>query len=430
MKLQRDIGLAVAMSLVIGTVIGSGIFMKPGVVLASAGSVSNALWAWVLGGLISLAGGLTIAEVSTRIPKTGGLYVYLEEVYGRLWGFLAGWVQTILYGPAVIGGLGLYFGSLFAHLFGLDPGWKTGIGILTVAFLALMNALGTKYGGWIQTVATAGKLVPIALIIVFGVWKGDSSLSGWEPITTEVSMGMAILATLWAYDGWMMVGAVAGEMRDPVKQLPRAIIGGLSIVMVLYLGVNVALLHVLSPAEIVSLGENAAGTAAAQLFGSVGGSLISVGILVSIFGCLNGKIFTFPRVPYAMADRGQLPASGFLSKVHPKFGTPLNAIALQAVLAILLMLVLNVDRLSDIAIFVVCLCNIFAFLALFQLRKRPVDAGQRLYRVPLYPWVPIAAIAGGIYVVYSMLAAKPFDALMAIGLTVIGWPLYAWMNRK
>lgn len=429
-QLRKDIGLMVAMSLVIGTVIGSGIFMKPGKVIESAGDSTMALWAWILGGIITLASGLTIAEISTQIPKTGGLYVYLEEVYGKVWGFLGGWVQTIIYGPAIIGALGLYFGSLLANLFGIDDKWKLVLGLAAVIFLAGVNMLGTKYGGFVQTAATIGKLVPIVLIAVFGIWKGDSQiLNISSAITSETSMGAAILATLWAYDGWMLIGFVAGELKNPAKILPKAIIGGLSIVTAAYLAVNVALLHVLPASQIQQLGENAAGTAAGILFGDVGGKLITVGILVSIFGCLNGKILAFPRVPYAMAVRGQLPAAGMLSKISERFSTPIAAIILQVVIAVIMMVVSNPDRLSDIAIFSVYLFYIQTFVAIFLMRKRN-PAAKRTYSVPLYPFIPLVAIIGSAYVVVSTILNKPIDTMLAIGVTLIGLPVYWYLNRK
>jgi basic amino acid/polyamine antiporter, APA family len=428
--LKKDIGLTVAMSIVIGTVIGSGIFMKPGKVIAASGGSNMALLAWVLGGIITIAGGLTVAELSTQIPKTGGLYVYLEEVYGKVWGYVSGWVQTIIYGPAIIGALALYFGSLLANLFGMPASWKMVFGLVAVLFLGAVNSLGTKYGGMVQTAATAAKLIPIALIAIFGIWKGHGDILGMASGSHQpISMGAAILATLWAYDGWMLVGFVAGEMKNPAKLLPKAIIGGLLLVIAAYLLVNVALLHVLTASQIVQLDENAASTAAATLFGGIGGKLISIGILISIFGCLNGKILTFPRVPYAMAERGQLPASGLLSRVHKKWGTPVNATISQIILAVILMVLADPDRLSNIAIFVVYIFYIQAFIGVFILRRRN-KSQLRSYSVPLYPIVPLIAIVGSAFVVISTLFDSPRDSLLAIGLAAIGLPLYWLLNKR
>jgi basic amino acid/polyamine antiporter, APA family len=428
--LQKNIGFIVATSLVIGTVIGSGIFMKPGIVIASAGDSTMALWAWVIGGMITLASGLTIAEVSVRIPKTGGLYAYLEEVYGKFWGFLCGWVQTIIYGPAVIGALGLYFGSLVAGLLGLSNNSKTIIGIISVIFLCIVNLLGTKYGGFVQSISTFGKLVPIILIAVFGISQGDVPVFGMESESSQaISMGAAILATLWAYDGWMNVGFVAGEMKNPAKTLPKAIITGIIIVMLAYLSVNIAMLHILPANKIVELGPNAAKEAATLLFGEMGGKLIAIGILISIFGALNGKILTFPRIPFAMAEHKLLPGAGWLSRVHPTFKTPVQATILQIVIAIIMMLAGNPDRLSDIAIFTVFLFYGLAFYAVFLLRKNGND-NAHLYKVPLYPITPIIAIVGTIYIVGSTLIHNPVDSLFSIFIALTGVPIYKMLQSQ
>ncbi|MED1420568.1 APC family permease [Bacillus smithii] len=430
-QLKRNIGFVVATSIVIGTVIGSGIFMKPGIVLASSGGSTMALWAWIIGGIITLASGLTIAEVSVKIPKTGGLYAYLEEVYGKFWGFLCGWMQTIIYGPAVIGALGLYFGSLVADLVGWSETGKLFVGVSSVLFLFILNVIGTNLGGFIQSLLTVAKLVPIAMIAIFGIWHGDSHITGMSSGNSQsISMGAAVLATLWAYDGWMNVGFMAGEMKNPSKTLPKAIITGIAVVMIAYLSVNVALLHVLPASKIVELGPNAAHTAASILFGDIGGKLIAIGILISIFGCLNGKIMTFPRIPFAMAEDRLFPGAKWLSKVHPKFQTPLYASLFETVLAILFMLVGNPDRLSDIAIFVVFLFYGLAFYAVFLIRKKEDGQQNSLYKVPLYPLTPIVAIVGTLYIVGSTLVDKPIDSFLSILVALAGIPLYKFLTRR
>lgn len=428
--LKKNIGFAVATSLVVGTVIGSGIFMKPGIVISDTGNSTLALWAWIIGGIITLASGLTIAEVSVKIPKTGGLYAYIEEVYGKFWGFLCGWVQTLIYGPAIMGALGLYFGSLVAGFFGISDSNKILIGIGTILFLGFMNLLGTQYGGLIQNISTIGKLIPIILIASFGIFKGNVSvLNMGSGVTHSFSMGAAVLATLWAYDGFMNVGYMAGEMKDPSKTLPRAIISGILIVIVAYLTVNIAMLHVLPASKIVELGPNAASTAAAHLFGSMGGKLITIGILISIFGCLNGKVLTFPRIPYAMAKDGFLPGKKALSSIHPKYKTPVGATVSQLVIALLMMLFGNPDRLSDIAIFTVFAFYGLSFLAVFILRKKTAE-NKNMYRVPFYPITPLVAILGAVYIIVSTLINSPMDALLSIGISIIGIPVYAKLNAN
>jgi len=429
-SLKKGLGLVATMALVVGMVIGSGIFMKSGKVILAAGDSTMALTAWLLGGIITMAAGLTIAELGVQIPKTGGLYTYLDEVYGKLWAYTYGWMQTVIYGPATIGALGLYFASLLLPFFELSEGLKLPIALGIVLFLTLINCLGSRYGGFIQTVATIGKLIPIGIIAVLGLWKGNGQILGMTSgVSPSLGMGAAILATLWAYDGWIGVSFVAGEMKNPAKQLPKAIIIGLGIVIVAYLTINIAILHMLPAAEVAALGKLATSTVAGLLFGEIGGKLISVGILVSIFGALNGYILTNARVPYAMAVRGQLPGSGLLAKVPDSVGTPVNAMILQVVLASLLMIGWDPDALTDIAMFVMWSFYISAFIAVFLLRKRCPHT-VRSYSVPGYPIVPIIAILGAIYIVGSMLLDNPVHALAAIGITVAGLPVYWLLKRR
>ncbi len=428
--LKKDLTMLAGTALVVGMVIGSGIFMKPGKVIAAAGDSTMALAAWVLGGIITITAGLTIAELGAQIPKTGGLYAYLDEVYGKMWGYLFGWVQTLIYGPATTGALGLYFASLLLPFFNLPDTWKLPVAIATVSFLAGVSALGTKYGGFIQTVSTAAKLVPIVLIAVFGLWKGNGQILAMPSGAAETAgMGAAVLATLWAYDGWINVSFVAGEMKNPAKELPRSIIIGLSIVMIAYLLVNMAMLHVLPASDIVLLSNRAAGTAAGVLFGEVGGKLISIGILISIFGALNGYILTGARVPYAMARNGLLPGAGMLGKVHTKSGAPANALLLGAILSAILMTLGDPDRLTDMAMFIVWVFYILAFVAVFVLRKRYPET-KRPYSVPGYPIVPVIAILGSVYIAFSMLVNNPGDAMYALGITVAGIPMYMIIKKK
>ncbi|SDW98199.1 serine/threonine exchange transporter, LAT family [Marininema mesophilum] len=429
-QLKKEIGFTVALALVVGTVIGSGVFVAPGAVLKEAGSSSMALLAWLLAGLLTMAGGLTIAEVSTQIFKTGGLYVYLEEVYGKTVGYLSGWMQTVIYSPAVIGALGLYMGSLVAGLFKWSEQWNIWIGIGTVVFLAVVNSLGTRFGGILQTVLTVAKLIPIALIVVFGIWQGEAPVLGGESgFSGGGNLGGAILACLFAYDGWIIVGTVAGEMKNPAKLLPKVIFAGLALATAVYLLVNVALFDVLSPEKVATLGANAGGSAAEILFGEIGGKLITVGIIVSIFATLNGMILGSSRIPFAMAERGQLPFSKFLSRVHPISRVPVVAIACQVMIAIGLMLVSNPDKLAQISVFAIFIFYILAFFAVFILRRRNRGI-KRPYNVPLYPWIPVLAILGSSFVVVSTLLTQPRDSLMAIGIMVIGLPILWWLERK
>ncbi|RMB01001.1 APA family basic amino acid/polyamine antiporter [Thermoactinomyces vulgaris] len=433
-KLKKDLGFWPAISLVVGVVIGSGIFVKPGTVLDYVGGDSSlALLAWLLGGLLMLAAGLTIAELSARIPKTGGLYIYLENVYGRFSGFLSGWVQTVIYQPALIGSMGLYFGLLTGNYLSLAESWHLWIGIGTVLFLTIVNSLGVKYGGIIQVITTIAKLVPIVLISTFGLWQGSGDIFSSATFGgSKEGLGAAMLAAMFAYDGWIAASSVAGEMKNPAKILPKALSLGLVVIIVAYLAVNLALLSVMPAGQIQALGENAAGTAAGLLFGEVGQQIISIGIIISIFGGLNGKILSYPRLAFAMANDRLLPGGNFLSQVHPKFGTPIRAILLQILLAVLFMVLSDPDRLSEIAIFAIFIFYIQAFIAVFLLRKRDPEWVREKgnYRVPLYPVTPVLAIIGSLFVVFSMLTHDLEGAVITILIALAGLPFYGWMKRK
>lgn len=428
-QLKKSIGFWTATSIVVGIVIGSGVFVKPGLVLKQAGSSTAALLAWVLGGVMTIAAGLTIAEVASRIPKTGGIYSYIEEVYGERLGFLAGWVLTFLYGPGLMGALSLYFAVLLQPFFGYEADLIKTVALATLSFLAMMNILGVKYGGYIQT-ATAGiKLIPIFLILVVGLTSGENDIfSALNVDPVAVSFGSAVLSTLWAYDGWILVGNVAGEMKDAKRILPKAIIIGLSVVLVAYLGVNTAMLKVLSADKIVELNTGAAGVAAEVLFGSWGGKLLSIGILVSIFGCLNGAVLSSPRVPYAVSTKGDIKGCSWLGKVHPSFKTPMNAILLQVFVAIAMIMLASPDQITDFAIFSVYIFYTLAFFSIFILRKKqPAHDG---YRTPLYPVIPLIAVVSALYILGNTVIMQTKIALISIVITAFGLPIYLLLKKK
>jgi basic amino acid/polyamine antiporter, APA family len=431
---RKSLSVWTALSIVIGCVIGSGVFVKPGKVLVATQSSSQAILAWVLGGLLTLAGGLTIAEIAFRIPKTGGLYVYMEELFGKVWGFVSGWVQAIIYGPALMSALSLYFGSLFTQFFSLDASMSKGVGFIALFFLSAISAWSTQYSATISNVTTVIKLLPIALIGIFGIMNGNEPIFNVQlpgaGTTAAAGLGAAILATLWAYDGWIQVSNIAGEIENPSKNLPRAIIGGLTAVMIVYVVVNMALFHVLPKDQIATLNERAAPTASEILFGSWGGRLIGLGILVSIFGCLNGNILTMTRVPYAMAARGAFPFADIFSRINPKTGTPFQSIALKVFCACVMMLFLNPDRITDIAIFSMYIFYAVVFLGIFKLRKIYGKPAPGQYSVPFFPVIPVAAFAGCLFICYSMAVNAPLDAIVSLVIAGAGVPVYFWTNYR
>ena len=434
-ELKKSLGLAAAFSTVVGVVIGSGVFFKPqAIYTATNGAPGLGILAWILGGLITIAGGLTATEVSAAIPKTGGMMIYIEEIYGKRYGFLTGWMQTVLFFPGTIAAVAVIFAQQASELLGSTSNnmkMVLPIAIGIILLTALLNTIGSSFGGSIQTVATLGKLVPLVLIIIFGFTKGNSTSiltpmvgEGVNPVTT---LGQVLIATLFAYDGWINVGAIAGEMKDPGKDLPKAIVGGLSLVMAVYLAINVAYLWV-APASSLANVTSPASLVATKLFGPIGGKLISAGILISVFGTLNGYLLTGPRVVYALTKEKLLPGSKILSKVN-KGGSPYNSILLISILACIYALTGQFNLLSDLTIFAVWVFYVLTFIGVIILRKTKPDL-YRHYKVPGYPVIPIIAILGGTFVVINQLITTPLISLGGIIITIIGLPIYAYMNKK
>ena len=435
-KLQKNLGFAAALSTVVGMVIGGGVFFKPqAVYTATGGAPGLGMIAWVIAGVMTIAAGLTAAEISAAIPKTGGMMVYIEEIYSKKLGFLTGWMQVVLFFPATIAALAVMFGQQSAGLIG-NESLVLPITIGVILLISVLNSLGSKTGGLIQTVATIGKLIPLALIIVFGFVKGGGNNPILTPMVGEgVSaggvVGSLLIAILFAYDGWINVGAIAGEMKNPGKDLPKAIVGGLSLVMAVYLLINVAYLWVLPANELAQYSSPASAVAEA-IFGPFGGKFITVGILISVFGALNGYLLTGPRILFTLGTQKSLPASNFFGSVN-KNGVPANATLTMGVVACLYALTGQFNLLTDLLMFAVWAFYVLTFIGVFKLRKDQPNL-ERPYKVPLYPFIPMIAIAGGLFVVVSQLLLSGFtNTMISLGgvvITLIGLPIYSFVQKS
>lgn len=432
-ELRADLGLISALSLVVGMVLGAGAFMKPPAVLAAAGDFNLALAAWAIGGLFSISGGLTLCELGVMFPRTGGIFVYLEEIYGPKVAFLYGWMISVIFGPALVGALTGYFSSVFCLLFNIPDSYNGVVGAGALGFIACVNSIGVKEAGYLQTVATFCKLIPIVLLAVFGIWKGNGQVAIFSAsgggIATAAPFSVAILATLFAYDGWAQVASVAGEIKNPSKVLPKAIIGGISFLVIVYISINIAMFNIFPVSEMVALGHDASSIAAQRMFGLMGGNLIAVGIMISILGGLNGYIMTLSRTIYIMGKRGQIFGASILSKIDNDSNSPVNAILMLVTSSYVYCRLLDADKLSDIAMFSVWLFYLLAFIGVIIARKTHADV-PRSYKVLCYPVVPLVAIGGAIYVIYGMLSYQFLNGIISIGLTLAGLPLYYYLNRS
>ena len=434
-KLKRELGVGAAMSIVVGCVIGAGVFFKPYAIYgATGGAPGMGMLAWIFGGLASLLGALTFAEVAVMIPKTGGMVAYLGDVFNEKIGFLAGWMQTIIFYPAFLAGYGVTVGEELGAYIGMQ--FKLPIAIALIIALVALNSLGSRTASRIQVVSTVCKLIPLFLLMIFGFILGSGSNPIFTPMVGEgksagAVLGSTLLAVLFAFEGWTNVGAIAGEMKNPARDMPLAIVGGVSIIMGVYFVINMAYLWVIPANELMTI-SSPASAVAMRIFGPVGGTLVKVGIIISVIGAANGFLMSGSRVAFHLADMGTLPGSAKLAALNAN-QIPFNSIFLIGFLACIYSLSGEFNLLTDLAVFSCWIFYTLTFLCVIRLRKTQPNA-QRKYKVPLYPWIPLIAIGSGIYVVVSQLFLSGTRATImsvaSIAITLAGLPVYMAVKKK
>ncbi|WP_236008158.1 APC family permease [Levilactobacillus andaensis] len=417
-----------------GTVIGGGVFFKTASVVAANHSANMTLAAWILGGLLTICAGLTSAELAAAIPRTGGAMRYLEYAYGKPVGFLMGWAQMLVYYPANIAALSIIFGVQFVALFHLAAAWQLPVAILCGLSITGLNFLGAKVGGTVQSIALIFKLIPIIVIVVFGLFAPAQTTIQLWPISTGDHIGWgsafssSLLATMFAYDGWISIGNIAGEMKHPERDLPRAIILGLALITVVYTLINLVFLKTL-PIDLIAGNQNAAADASMKLFGQLGGKLVTIGILISVYGAINGYTLTGMRVPFAMAEEDSLPFSKYFRRLSRRTYVPYFAGSVQFGIALIMMFMGNFDVLTDMLVFVMWVFNCLIFLAVFKLRRKEPEL-NRPYQVPWYPVIPLIALVGGIFIIVTTLVTETGLAVTGLALTAIGLPIYFWHQKR
>jgi APA family basic amino acid/polyamine antiporter len=452
--LVRQLGLFDSIMLIVGMVIGSGIFLTTGIIAQYVPSAGLILLAWLVGGLLALAGALTLAELGVLIPKAGGLYVYIREAYGSLAGFLFGWVLFIAYQTAAVAALGVAFAEYFGHFFPalstksmlfstdisllnisipLSVSMGQLVGIILIILLSAVNYCGVAYGKLIQNIFSVIKIGTLVLIIVLGLTIGNKISVDFTLNPTGLNfgqlltgIGLALMAASWAYNGWNYFTFVAEEVKNPNRNIPRALFYGTASIIVLYLFTNYIYLLALPIPEmsgVVAIAKEAS----VALFGATTGSLISVVVIISTFGAMNGTILSGARVFYAMAkDKLFFKKAG---EVHPRFLTPGFAIIIQAIWACLYTLMGSFEQLFTFAMFVTIIFWIVATAAVFTLRKKYPDL-PRPYKTWGYPIVPIVFIVASSGLLLNTLFRKPVEALAGVALTIIGIPVYYFWKRK
>jgi APA family basic amino acid/polyamine antiporter len=449
--LIRRLGLFDSTMMMMGIVIGSGIFLTTGLMAQSVPSVSLILLVWILGGLLILAGALTYAELGVSLPEAGGQYVYLRAAYGPLYGFLFGWKMFLVNMTGSIAALGVafaeYFGSFFPSLstqevifstqikgftYSLSRGQIVAVAIIVI--LSAINYLGVGLGKNVQNVLTVIKIGTILVFVFLGYifGKGASvSLSlnptGWSLTQLITGFGLAFVAVFWAFDGWNNINYVAGEIKDPKRNLKNALIMGTLGVTLLYFLTNIIYFLAL-PIEEMKGVVTVAEKASTSLFGETAAGLISAMILISILGALHGAIFVGPRVYYAMAKDGLFFKR--VGQIHPRHQTPSYAILFQTIWGSLLALTGTFEQLFTFAMFAGILFWVLAAAAIFTLRRKQPDL-PRPYKTWGYPYVPLIFIIVLSGILMNTLIKKPAESLTGLGLVAIGVPVYyMWMRRR
>lgn len=432
--MKRQISFGQALATVVGTVIGGGVFFKIGSISHETGTSSLTLFVWILAGIVSIASGLTVSEIAAALPVTGGSIKYIEYTYGKIWGFLFGWAQMLVYFPANIAALSVIFGQQFVVLFNLPAKYATLIGLLLAIFLMGLNFISTKFSTRMQSVMTILKAIPIALIVIFGLFNSSKvdinlfPLSAGHNTSFWTGLSGGLLAALFAYDGWINVTNLAGEIEKPEKNLSRAIIIGLSAITLIYVLVNYAFLTALPFKEIIG-NQNTAYLASLKLFGSLDGKLVTIGILISVYGAINGFMLTGMRIPYTLAQNKMLPFSDKISRTNVNTGVPTLSALIILFVSLIMILLGTFDLLTNMLVFVMWTFTTLISIAVVILRYREPKL-ERPYVVPWYPIVPIISIGGGLFIVISTVINEFWLSITGIGLTLLGLPIYYYMKKQ
>ncbi len=452
-ELVKGLGLFGATSVSAGTMIGTAIFVVPSVMLREVGSPWMVLGVWAFAGILSLFGAMGYAELGAAIPEAGGEYVYLRRAYGPPLAFLYGWTEFIVAKSGSIAAIATGFALYLAYFFPAltAPVWRmrlggsgfslglSGIQVVAAAmilFLSVVNIFGVRGSGALQTTFTAAKLAVLAVLIIFGILLGHGSFANLRaaaggPVHGGIiaAFGLATVSALWGYDGWNNLSMVAGEVKNPQRNLVLGLVAGTILVGAVYILANIAYFYVL-PSAVALKTNTIAADAARSFMGTAGGAFIAVGVLVSTFATLNGSILSGSRVPYAQARDGLFPKA--LARVHPRFRTPVAAIAAQAVVAVLLALSGTYETLYTKVIFSEFLFYALVTAGLFILRRKEPSL-PRPYRTWGYPVVPAVFVILAALLLINTFREQRTDSLWGLALVGSGVPAYLlwkWWRRR
>jgi APA family basic amino acid/polyamine antiporter len=432
-ELRRQLGLASTTALIVGEVIGIGIFLTPSEMARALGSPFWLLFVWLLMGAMTLCGALCYGELAARYPEAGGGYVYLREAFGRPMAFLYGWMSMLVVDPGIAAALGVGLASYAAAIVPLNSEGQRGVAIGTILLLAVVNCLGVRLGAGVIRALTLTKL---GLLAFMAAWAFGRGLGDWgnflpfverHPVADPEPLGMALaigmMSGFFSFGGWWDVSKTAGEVRDPGQTMPRAMVLGVAIVTVAFVLVSAVSVY-LVPIQEVTSSESFRERVGAALFGSVGGRLFSGAVVVVVLGSLCSILMSQPRVYFAMAADGLFVP--LLARVHPRLGTPVRAIALQAVLASSLILwKADFDTLLGYFMFTVVLLIALSVASLFVLRRRPAPVGKLMWSG--YPYTPVFYLAVSAVLLALMGLRNPIGAAVGVGAVAAGLLAYRFL---
>ncbi|MFI5257426.1 MAG: amino acid permease [Gemmatimonadales bacterium] len=438
--LKRQLGLWSAVAVLIGSTIGSGIFRSPAGIADRLPGPFPLMAVWVAGGLFALCGALTLAELSGALPETGGAYVFIREGWGRLPAFLFGWSELVLIRAASLGAISTTFAEYLLRVLGYDPSvapytdYVHYVAAVAIILTATFNYVGLRWGSLVQNLTTLAKYGGLLFIIVLAFSLGLPRTGGhYTPAVPAGSFhvaafGLALVSVLWAFDGWADLSFVSGEVKDPRRTLPRAIIIGTVAVIVIYLLANLAYMAVM-PVEEIRHSRLVAADVAQRLIGAPGVILVALTVMLSTFGTLNGTLLTSPRVFFAMADDGLFFRK--VASVHPRFGTPYVSIVLVTALGVVFVLLRTFEQLADTFVTAIVPFYALAVGAIFVLRKRANYDPP--FRAPLYPIVPALFILATFFLLGNAIIdpSSRWQTLGVLGIVLVGIPVYyATVGRK
>ena len=429
-ELPRKLGLIDSISIVVGIIIGAGIFLVPSDVARSLPSTPLIAAVWVAAGILTFFGALAFAEMGAAMPTTGGQYIFLREAFGPLWAFLCGWTFLLVSMTASMAWLAVSFCRYLAYFIPLEPWQAKCVAVAMVVVLTYINYRGVVLGAWVQKIFTFAKIVGIVVLVVAAFLAPARNVLLEAAPATPVrfaDFGVAMIACLLAYDGWVNMSFVAGEIRNPRRNVFLALLIGVGLAVVLYLSANAAYLLVLSPAELGTT-QRVGATVAERTMGSKGGAFVSAIILLSVIGSLNGRFMTQARVYFAQARDGLFFEK--FGEIHPRYQTPAFSLWVQAAWSAVLIVTGTYEYLIDYALFAIWLFYGITVAGMFVLRHKFPDL-DRPYKMWGYPVTPALFVMVAAWFVVNTAVERPIPSLTALGLIALGFPAYwYWASRR